>query len=82
MQWRGVGIKRRWAFPQLPWGTLKDPEYIITSAGRSDALYFFFQKKQYSMNIHLSLSLKMATVLFFARVGTGLREKPTTRPTL
>lgn len=58
MQQRGTFVKRK-AFPQLPWGTLKDPEYIQTRHGNKllvDGWWRYARKIHYTADIMMGLS--------------------------
>ncbi|MCB9703497.1 MAG: delta(24(24(1)))-sterol reductase [Myxococcales bacterium] len=58
MQQRGTYVRRR-AFPQLPWGTLKDPEYIETRAGSRllvDGWWRYARKIHYTADLVMALS--------------------------
>jgi delta24(24(1))-sterol reductase len=58
MQLEGTYIARR-TFPQLPWGTLKDPQYIKTQAGSCllvDGWYRYARKIHYTADILMALS--------------------------
>ncbi|MDF1796387.1 MAG: delta(24(24(1)))-sterol reductase [Coxiellaceae bacterium] len=58
MQQRGTFVKRK-AFPQLPWGTLQDPEYLETKNGSKllvDGWWRYARKIHYSADIVMGLS--------------------------
>ena len=58
MQLRGTLVKR-YAFPQLPWGTLKDPEYLQTAAGSKllvDGWWRYARKIHYTADVAMALS--------------------------
>ena len=58
MQQRGTFIKRK-AFPQLPWGTLKNPKYIKTASGSmllTDGWYRYARKVHYAADTLMALT--------------------------
>jgi len=58
MMERGTFIKRR-AFPQLPWGTLKNPRYLETASGSkllTDGWWRYARKIHYSCDVVMALS--------------------------
>ena len=58
MQMRGTFVKRL-AFPQLPWGTLEDPEYMQTAQGNKllvDGWWRYARKIHYTADILMALS--------------------------
>jgi delta24(24(1))-sterol reductase len=58
MQLRGTYVKR-WAFPQLPWGTLVNPRYLETAAGSKlliDGWWRYARKIHYTADIAMALS--------------------------
>jgi len=58
MQLNGSYVKRK-AFPQLPWGTLKDPRYLETEAGPKllvDGWWRYARKIHYTADILMALS--------------------------
>jgi delta24(24(1))-sterol reductase len=62
MQLRGSYVRRR-TFPQLPWGTLRDPEYLRTSDGGTllvDGWWRYARKIHYSADILMALSWALA----------------------
>ena len=57
MQLRG-NYKERWTFPQLPWGTLKNPEYIKTKSGGTlltDGWFKYARKIYYTSDFVMAL---------------------------
>jgi Delta24(24(1))-sterol reductase len=58
MQQRGTLIKRK-AFPQLPWGTLKNPRYIKTASGSmllTDGWYRYGRKVHYAADTLMAIT--------------------------
>lgn len=58
MMERGTYVKRR-TFPQLPWGTLKNPRYLQTAHGNkllTDGWWRYARKIHYSMDVVMALS--------------------------
>ncbi len=58
MQLNGSYVKRK-AFPQLPWGTLKNPRYLETDAGSKllvDGWWAYARKIHYTADILMALS--------------------------
>jgi Delta24(24(1))-sterol reductase len=58
MQQRGTFVKRK-AFPQLPWGTLKNPKYIKTASGSmllTDGWYRHTRKIHYAADTLMALT--------------------------
>ena len=58
MQQRGTYVSRK-TFPQLPWGTLKNPEYLETSHGSLllvDGWWRYARKIHYSADVVMALS--------------------------
>jgi len=58
MQRRGTYIERKWAFPQLPWGTLENPEYMTTKAGSCllvDGWWGIARKIHYTADLTMAL---------------------------
>ncbi|MCH9614763.1 MAG: Delta(14)-sterol reductase [Chlamydiia bacterium] len=58
MQLRGTFVERR-TFPQLPWGTLKNPKYIETESGSKllvDGWYRYARKIHYTADSTMALS--------------------------
>tara|TARA_R110002126_G_scaffold239409_1_gene382634 strand:+ start:60484 stop:61782 length:1299 start_codon:yes stop_codon:yes gene_type:complete len=58
MQQRGTFVQRK-AFPQLPWGTLKNPTYIKTASGSmllTDGWYRFGRKIHYTADIFMAMT--------------------------
>ena len=58
MQLNGSYVKRR-AFPQLPWGTLKDPRHLDTAAGSKllvDGWWRYARKPHYTADVLMALS--------------------------
>ncbi len=58
MQLNGSYVKRK-AFPQLPWGTLKNPRYLETKAGSKllvDGWWRYARKIHYTTDILMALS--------------------------
>ncbi len=58
MQLRGTFINRR-TFPQLPWGTLKNPEYIESKSGSKllvDGWYRYARKIHYTADTVMALT--------------------------
>ena len=58
MQQRGTFIKRK-AFPQLPWGTLKNPKYIKTASGSlllTDGWYRHTRKAHYTADTVMAIT--------------------------
>lgn len=58
MQQRGTFIKRK-AFPQLPWGTLKNPTYIKTASGSmllTDGWYRYARKVHYAADTLMAIT--------------------------
>lgn len=54
----GSYVPRPFAFPQLPWGTLKDPKFLTTKAGTPllvDGWYRFARKFHYTVDITMAL---------------------------
>jgi delta24(24(1))-sterol reductase len=57
MQERGTYIKRM-TFPQLPWGTLRDPQYLVTASGGTlliDGWWRYARKIHYTADIVMAL---------------------------
>jgi delta24(24(1))-sterol reductase len=57
MQERGTFVRRR-TFPQLPWGTLKNPRYLTTSNGGTllvDGWWAYARKIHYSADLLMAL---------------------------
>jgi len=51
--------QERWTFPQLPWGTLKDPKYIQTEHGNRllvSGWWAYARKPNYSADLVMSLT--------------------------
>jgi delta24(24(1))-sterol reductase len=62
MQLRGSYVRRR-TFPQLPWGTLREPEYLRTSDGGTllvDGWWRYARKIHYSADILMALTWALA----------------------
>lgn len=58
MQLNGSYVKRK-AFPQLPWGTLKNPRYLETKAGSKllvDGWWRYARKIHYTADVLMALS--------------------------
>ena len=58
MQLNGSYVKRK-AFPQLPWGTLKNPRYLDTEAGSRllvDGWWRYARKPHYTADVLMALS--------------------------
>ncbi|MDE0408207.1 MAG: delta(24(24(1)))-sterol reductase [Alphaproteobacteria bacterium] len=58
MQFNGSYVKRM-AFPQLPWGTLKNPNYLNTEAGFGllvDGWWRYARKPHYTADVLMALS--------------------------
>ena len=58
MQLNGSYVKRR-AFPQLPWGTLKNPRYLQTATGSKlliDGWWRYARKIHYTADVAMALS--------------------------
>ncbi len=58
MQLNGTFVPRR-TFPQLPWGTLKDPKYLTTKSGSTllvDGWYRYARKIHYTADVVMALS--------------------------
>jgi len=58
MQRRGNYIERKWAFPQLPWGTLENPKYMTTKAGSCllvDGWWGIARKIHYTADLTMAL---------------------------
>ena len=58
MQQRGTFVARK-TFPQLPWGTLKNPQYIETASGSillTDGWYRHTRKIHYTADTLMALS--------------------------
>jgi delta24(24(1))-sterol reductase len=68
MQLRGTYVKR-WSFPQLPWGTLTDPEYIKTESGSTLLIGGWWK---YARKIHYTCDIFMALVWALSCGFTGL----------
>ncbi|MCW2542429.1 MAG: delta(((1)))-sterol reductase [Frankiales bacterium] len=58
MQERGTGIRRR-TFPQLPWGTLQNPRYLVTESGHTLLIDGWWR---YARKIHYTADLAMAVL--------------------
>ena len=57
MQANGSYVERR-AFPQLPWGTLKNPRYLTTAAGSKlliDGWWRYVRKPHYTADVLMAL---------------------------
>ncbi len=62
MMQRGTYVRRR-TFPQLPWGTLKDPEYLSTANGGTllvDGWWRYARKIHYTADIVMAFSWALA----------------------
>lgn len=62
MQLRGTYVKRN-TFPQLPWGTLKNPKYIKTASGSAlliDGWYRYGRKIHYTADSIMALTWGLA----------------------
>lgn len=58
MQQAGTYIKRPWALPQLPWQTLKDPQYMTTDRGSKlliSGWWAYARKPHYAADLTMSL---------------------------
>lgn len=58
MQQRGTYVRRKWAYPQFKWGTLKDPEYMTTRAGSKlliDGWWKIARKIHYTADLTMAL---------------------------
>ncbi|PRP79388.1 hypothetical protein PROFUN_12986 [Planoprotostelium fungivorum] len=63
MQQRGIYIERK-TFPQLPWGTIKNPRYIKTEHGNlllTDGWYRYARKFHYTADLVMALSWGIIT---------------------
>jgi len=58
MQMKGTYVKR-YTFPQLPWGVLKNPKFMKTEAGGTLLLDGWWQ---YARKIHYTADIVMATI--------------------
>lgn len=62
MQQRGTFVQRK-TFPQLPWGTLKNPSYILTKSGSqllTDGWYKYGRKIHYTADSVMALTWAMS----------------------
>ena len=58
MQLNGSYVPR-WTFPQLPWGTLENPQYLETASGKRllvDGWWKYARKIHYTADIVMALS--------------------------
>ena len=91
MQQRGTYVPRK-AFPQFPWGTLKNPKYLKTANGNlllTDGWWRYARKIHYAADIVMALSwglicgfrnfLPYLYVIFFVLMITHRTRRDITR---